>query len=163
MKKSAVIVLAMALSLVIGLSSCNSNKHTQSAETDADTLDMKSVALDSTRLYIDEAKVDTMKIIPVSEPAGNLLIKESDYSKLASSLLTARYDTAWNNSGIMVKMVAPDFTVVIDYKDKDADNSDWLMIWKENGRTKFKDKWFFLEDEARDEVISILNSYTNKP
>ena len=116
---------------------------------------------DSTKLFMDVVQVDTMTLISKTGDT-NQLIKEADFTTLSTSLLTARYDTVWNESGIMVKMVEPDYTVIVHYKGKSADNNDWLMIWKNNGRTKFKNKWFFIEGENREKVTNLLDNYTKQ-
>lgn len=151
-----VLLLVAPFAIITG--ACNSNKATQSEVADTDSL---SIGYDSTKLFIDVAQVDTMTLISKTGDT-NQLIKEADFTTLSASLLTARYDTAWNESGIMVKMVEPDYTVIVHYKGKSADNNDWLMIWKDNGRTKFKNKWFFIEGENKDKITNLLDNYTKQ-
>jgi len=142
----------MLLIILIGVSckseknrSENINENAQIASSDS----VKSIIIDNT--------VDSMAFIPVDgEP---IRMDQADYKPLSDYLHQAIYDTELNKSGIMLKMQAPDYTVVFYYKDKSPDQSDWLMIWKENGRTKFGNEWYSLNEKTRNNVYELLDKY----
>lgn len=145
---------AVALVLATGLFACNSTKkESQSTETS-----MNTVTPDSMKLRLIVADIDSMSVL-FTENEKTALIDISDRTKLAELLSTARYDTVWNKGDIMVKMVAQDYTIISRYKNKSQDENGWLMIWKENGRTKFNNKWFFIPDENHLKVYELLDKY----
>lgn len=147
--------LLSALILTAGMIACSSSPKGQ-AETQEKTNPESSV-YDSTRIQIDITKIDSIKLI-ITDDESESMVKEEDWKALAEAMSTARYDTAWNDKDIMVKMVAPDYTLILQYKGETLDNSDWLMLWKENGRTKYKNKWFFL-DNKQESVYQLLENY----
>lgn len=150
------IYLIAAFVLVSSMIACNTNKKNQPEAEEKATIE--TAAYDSTKIQIDAAMIDSMTIIFTDTDIKEFISKE-DQAKLSESLLTAQYDTAWNDKGLMVKMVAPDYTLIFQYKDKSADENDWLMIWKENGRTKYKDKWFLLADNKNESIYQLLEGY----
>jgi hypothetical protein len=145
------ILLLLALPLMVLAIACNSLKKDNQTASGTGQSDNKQV-------IIDVNSIDSMSVL-FTENEKTALIDIADRVKLAKLLSTARYDTIWNKGNIMVKMVAPDYTIISKYKDKSADENNWLMIWKENGRTKFNNKWFFLSDENRLEVYKLLDKY----
>ena len=144
----------------IGVVACN-NKKVQNETEVSNTTEEQSIAYDSTKIQIDIAIVDSMLLL-YPDSNDQYLINEKDWATIAEQLQVAQYDTAWNDSGIMVKMVAPDYTTIIGYKGKDADENDWLMIWKDGGMAKFRNKWFVIAEEEKEVLSQILDSYRSK-
>lgn len=142
-----------------GFSACNSKPKTADETT---VSEQKAPEADETRLLVDTEKIDSMRIIFTDDESITSFIDGSDRIKLVEELATARYDTAWNKEGIMVKMVAPDYSLVIRYKNENTDNNDWLMIWKDSGRTKFKNVWYILPEDNREPVYRLIDSYRKK-
>lgn len=132
---------------------CNPPKKDAQVQT---TIDIEQK--DSTKIQINVADIDSMSVL-FTENEKTALIDIADRTKLAELLSTARYDTVWNKGDIMVKMVAQDYTIISRYKNKSQDENGWLMIWKENGRTKFNNKWFFIPDENQLKVYELLDKY----
>ncbi|MFV0537901.1 MAG: hypothetical protein ACK5M3_11070 [Dysgonomonas sp.] len=147
------ILLIFALPLVAFAIACNPTKKDAQIQA-ASGIEQK----DSTKIQIDVNTIDSMSVI-FTENEKTALIDISDREKLAELLSTARYDTLWNKGDIMVKMVAPDYMIISKYKNKSEDENNWMMIWKENGRTKYNDKWFFISDENQPKVYELLDKY----
>ncbi|MCD8261154.1 MAG: hypothetical protein LUD15_06410 [Bacteroides sp.] len=61
----------------------------------------------------------------------------------------------------MVKMVAPDYTVIFHYREKPQEEEDWLMIWKENERAKFRNKWYLISSGNRESISRMLEDQRN--
>ncbi|NDV96002.1 hypothetical protein D0T84_13925 [Dysgonomonas sp. 521] len=141
------------LLLAGSLFACNqAKKDTQSAG------DNTVVAVDTMKMQFNTTGIDTMTVIFTGSDKKSL-INEADKAELGKLLSQSVNDTLWNNSGIMVKMVAPDYTVISHYKGKEADNNSWLMIWKENGRAKFENKWYFLAEDKKNEIYQLIDKY----
>jgi hypothetical protein len=135
--------------------SCNFKKSAPDVSGDTTT-----VVADSLRIIINPEAVDSMLFIPNEGQPFRMDI--ADCKTLSEYLSKAVYDTTLNKSGIMMKMQAPDYTVIFYHKNKTADESDWLMIWKENGRTKFANEWYNLVESNRNSVYDLLGKY-NEP
>ncbi len=146
--------LAGTLLLATVLVACNTSAN---KEKQAETTETAS-AIDTMKLQFNVAEVDTMSLL-FPDSNDQRIISEADRNKLGETLALSVNDTLWNNSGIMVKMVAPDYTLISHYKGKTSDQNSWLMIWKENGRTKFDNKWYFLDESKKAEIYQILDSY----
>lgn len=143
------------LALGVVSTSCDSKKAMQ---TESENINIsKSQMNDSTQIFIDVSQIDSMMLILDNELKTAIL--NTDFTALADALSTATYDTYLNNSDIMIKMQAPDYTVIIYNTGKPADQSEWLMIWRENGRIKFKDKWYALAEDKRADVYKLLDKY----
>ena len=139
------------LALVIGFSACNSAKKNVQGEENT------AAIADTMKLNLDFASVDTMTIIYIDEDELKIQIGDTDRGRVREMLSRLVNDTAWNNSGIMVKMVAPDYMVTIHYKGKSQNDNSWISIWKELGRAKFDNKWYLLP-EKKEDVFNLLDS-----
>lgn len=135
--------------------SCDSKKTVQAEPETLNTAEL--VINDSTKIVIDASKVDSMMVILDNDLKGP--IQNADFAILADAVSTAGYDTRLNSSDMMIKMQAPDYTVIIYNTGKPNDESDWLMVWKENGRTKFKNKWYYLADDKKEILYGVLDKY----
>lgn len=157
--KKTILTFAVIAVLGVSLSSCVGQK-TRHAHLESST---PMEAMDETsKIAIDTAMIDAVKLIFAEGEIGDeIVMQKGDYARFAAFFSTAVYDTAWNDSGIMVKMVAPDYTGIISYKNKPSDDSDWLMVWSESGRTKFRQKWFFIAEDQREGLYSLLEKYRN--
>lgn len=154
MQKTILPLNLCLFALAVTLASCSFRK--SATDVSGDTV----AVADSPGIIIDTEAADSMLFIPgEGQP---LRMDPADCRPLSEYLSKAVYDTALNNSGIMMKMQAPDYTIVFYYKNKSADDSHWLMIWKENGRTKFADEWYYLTEDNRNSVYGLLEKY-NKP
>jgi len=140
------------------LSSCNSPAKKVESDKQGGT---KAEVIDTMKMQFNTVNVDSMYLM---FPDNNTkhIISDTDKEELGKYLAFSENDTLWNNSGIMVKMVAPDYTVISHYKDKPQDDNKWLMIWKKNGRTKYENKWYFLDEEKKNEIYRILDNYANQ-
>lgn len=146
-------VLLGSLSAVMFIG-CNANKSSQQdVESKAST-----VVYDSTYLYIDANEVDSAWVLYTDDETRKE-ISPSDMNRLSELLLTAKYDTVWNRGDIMFKMVAQDYTLILRGKGKTADEDEWVPLWKEEGRTKYKNKWFSIPAKEREEVYKLLDNY----
>jgi hypothetical protein len=144
----------------IGVVACNNKKGHNETET-SNIADEQGIAYDSTKIEIDVAIVDSMLLL-YPDSNNPYLIDEKDWTTIAGHLKDAQYDTDWNDRGMMVKMVAPDYTTIIGYKGKDAEENDWLMIWKDSGMAKFRNKWFLIVADKREALFSVFDSYRSK-
>lgn len=135
------------------LFACNQvKKDTQAADNNL------VAAVDTMKMQLNTAGIDTMTVI-FTDSDKKSLINETDRAELGKLLSQSVNDTLWNNSGIMVKMVAPDYTVISHFKDKGADDNSWLMIWKESGRAKFENKWYFLPENKKNDIYQLIDKY----
>lgn len=150
MNKKILFYAIIICGLFSGFSACSSTKKEVKSGDEQ--------AIDTMRLQFNIANVDTMSVI-FPESNDVFVINEKDKTELGKLIALSINDTLWNNSGIMVKMVAPDYTIVSHYKGQSADNNSWLMIWKENGRAKFENKWYFLDEAKKSSIYQILDAY----
>lgn len=150
MRKNILFASIIISAILCGFSACTSAKK--------DTKVTDEQIVDTMKLQFNIANMDTMSVI---FPDSNdiFTINEKDKIELGQLLSSSINDTVWNNSGIIVKMVAPDYTIISHYKDQDADNNSWLMIWKENGRAKFENKWYLLDDNKKSTIYKMLDAY----
>lgn len=135
--------------------SCDSKKTVQSEVENTNST--QSIINDSTKLFIDGSKVDSMTVILDNDIKK--IIDQSDFAPLSDAVSTAEYDIRLNSGDIMMKMQAPDYTVIIYNTGKSNDESDWLMVWKEDGRTKFKNKWYYLAEDKKEVTYKLLDKY----
>lgn len=134
--------------------SCNSNKNkAQSAEPVE-----QAMADDSTRLYIDVNAIDTAWVL-FTDDESQKMINVPDVELLSKLLLTAKYDTLLNRGDIMMTMVAQDYTLILSHKDKSADGNEWIPLWKADGRTKYRNKWFSIPAAESAEVYRLFDNY----
>jgi len=151
MKGFKVFILPSLLIVVMAFMgiSCSFKK---GASKDTKTTSEKMKTID-----VDVATVDSLVFIPLEgEP---IRMEPSDCKLLSGYLSRAEYDTKLNSGDIMIKMQAPDYTVVFYYKGKSSDQNDWLMVWNENGRTKFADEWYYLSENTRSDVYKLLGKH----
>lgn len=137
------------------LTSCNSKKSEQSVPAPAGISEL--AIEDSLKISIDVSKIDSM--VRLFDSGATKAITNDDCISLGDMLSTAQYDTVFNNSDIMVKMQTPEYTVILYNKGKTLEENDWLMVWKENGRTKYKNKWYYLAEDKKDIVYNLLDKY----
>lgn len=149
------LALISILALAYGMIACNPKK-VQHEATDA--IDLEETVYDSTKIQIDMAKVDSMVLLYPDSNKPRIIVTD-DQTTVAESLLTAKYDTAWNDKGIMVKMMAPDYTVIISYKEAGIDDNDFVMMWNNNGRIKFRNKWFLINGDKKLLLSQIFDDY----
>lgn len=154
MKFSFKYILSIVFSVAI-LSACTSSAKKEEFQKTEEAL---IAAIDTMTMQFNVSEVDSMNLM-FPDTENKHLISDTDKEKLGEYLSLSTYDTLWNNSGIMVKMVTPDYTIISHYKGKSQDNNSWLMIWKENGRSKYGNKWYFLDEQKKNEIYRILDSY----
>ncbi|MBD8389246.1 hypothetical protein [Dysgonomonas sp. BGC7] len=151
MKYTLKIAIAIGVVLLSAFFAC-SPKSNKTAETpDIETPD-------TMKLQINFSITDTLSVI-TAQNEKRLVVNKEDKNKLQELLSLSVNDTLWNDSGIMVKMVAPDYTLIAHNKEGKADEDIWMMIWKENGRLKVRNKWYFLVEENKNEIFTILDAY----
>lgn len=149
------LVLLFILAMICGMIACNPKK----AQSEAIAVpDGEEVVYDSTKIQIDMAKVDSMILLYPDSNDQHIIVSD-DQTTIAESLPATQYDTAWNDKGIMVKMVAPDYTVIIRYKETSIDENDYLMMWNDNERVKFRNKWFLMDDDKKLLLFQIFEDY----
>lgn len=155
MKKYLKYLSVYVFALGVIFTSCDSRKAVQ-PNTEKDN-ERESIVSDSTRISIDATKVDSMTIIFDNDSKNS--IDKSDFISLADAVLTAKYDTRLNSGDIMMKMQAPDYTVIIYNTGQSNEESDWLMVWNEDGRTKFKNQWYYLAEDKKEVAYKLLEKY----
>lgn len=148
------LALISILALVCGIIACNPKK----VQSETTIADKEETVYDSTKIQIDMAKVDSMVLLYPDSNKPRIIVTD-DQATVAESLLTAKYDTAWNDKGIMVKMMAPDYTVIISYKEAGIDDNDFVMMWNNNGRIKFRNKWFLINGDKKLLLSQIFDDY----
>ena len=82
----------------------------------------------------------------------------SDIRTISQSIAHAVYDTLLNDSGIMLRMAEPDYSLVLAHKKADAPD-DWAQIWIASGRLLFRSKWYTLRPEELPSVEAVLKKY----
>lgn len=119
-------------------------------------------ARDTMKLNLDFTSVDTIKILYTANEDTQSRIKEEETKAHIERILgTFVNDTAWNNSGIMVKMVAPDYMLVLHHAEKSGLTDNWVSIWKELGKAKVEDKWYVLPN-SKGELFALLDTLKYK-
>ncbi len=141
----------------IAMFSCSSNG-SQVPAKDNQTVS----ARDTMKLNLDFTSVDTIKILYTANEDTQSRIKEEETKAHIERILgTFVNDTAWNNSGIMVKMVAPDYMLVLHHAEKSGLTDNWVSIWKELGKAKVEDKWYVLPN-SKGELFALLDTLKYK-
>ncbi len=110
------------------------------------------------KIPFDATGVDSMTFI-FSGNEKKKTVSDSDKAKLGQALALSVNDTLWNNSGSVIKMASPDYTVIAHYKDKPQDENCWISIWKGSGKIMYKDKWYLLDESQKNGIYQILDSY----
>lgn len=151
MKYTLKIAIAIGVVLLSAFFSCSSKSNKTAETPDIGTTD-------TMKLQINFSMADTLSVI-TAQNEKRLVVNKEDKNKLQELLSVSVNDTLWNNSGIMVKMVAPDYTLIVHNKEGKADEDIWMMIWKENGRLKVLNKWYLLVEENKNEIFTILDTY----
>lgn len=119
-------------------------------------------ARDTMKLNLDFTSVDTIKILYTANEDTQSRIKEEETKVHIERILgTFVNDTAWNNSGIMVKMVAPDYMLVLHHAEESGLTDNWVSIWKELGKAKVEDKWYVLPN-SKGELFALLDTLKYK-
>lgn len=141
----------------IAMFSCSSNG-SQVPAKDNQTVS----ARDTMKLNLDFTSVDTIKILYTANEDTQSRIKEEETKAHIERILgTFVNDTAWNNSGIMVKMVAPDYMLVLHHAEESGLTDNWVSIWKELGKAKVEDKWYVLPN-SKGELFALLDTLKYK-
>jgi hypothetical protein len=109
MKKIVLPLFLGLFALATMFISCNFKKTTSNVSGD-----VTAVTADSLRIIIHSKAVDSMLFIPIEGQPFQMDM--ADCKPLSEYLSKAVYDTTLNNSGIMLKMQAPDYTVVFYHK-----------------------------------------------
>lgn len=152
--KSSKTLSILLFSLIIMFGACNTKKKAESQNKET------TVKLDTTGLWIDVAKINSMRIIYTdNELNPETFIREEDQLKIQRMMNTAIYDSIRNRSDIMIKMVAPEYTLIMAYKNKSADDNDWFMLWASDNYVKYKNTWYTVSNEIKEETVSLLESY----
>lgn len=119
-------------------------------------------ARDTMKLNLDFTSVDTIKILYTANEETQSRIKEEETKAHIERILgTFVNDTAWNNNGIMVKMVAPDYMLVLHHAEESGLTDNWVSIWKELGKAKVEDKWYVLPN-SKGELFALLDTLKYK-
>ncbi len=142
----------LLLSFIIGIGACNSKRANNGLPAEKETL-----YTDSTRIIIQPSELDTVRVIFTDNETLNTYINEEDWPSLTDRLYTARYDTVWNESDIMVKMIAPDYMLELHYKSNAE--MEFVFMWIDSGRVKFRNKWFLLDEVNGAPIYGLLNTY----
>ena len=152
--KNKMLILPGMLMLACMAISCGSQKRISGSSGEQ----THAVSPENTKtIIIDAAAVDSLVFIPLEgEPVR---MEPADCKLLSEYLSLAEYDTRLNSGDIMIKMQAPDYTAVFYYKGKSPERSGRLMIWNENGRTKFADRWYYLGENTRSDVYKLFDKY----
>ncbi|WP_029905856.1 hypothetical protein [Prevotella sp. 10(H)] len=146
-------ILPVCILGILAFNACNSAQN----NTKSDNGDLKT-AVDTMKLNLDFASVDSM-ILMFPDSEGKREIEKADREKVIGYLTQFVNDTAWNNSGIMVKMVAPDYMLSLHYRGKTQDENSWISIWKELNKAKFDNKWYLLPGD-KEAMFKLLDTYS---
>lgn len=147
------IVSVILTVFLVGFISCSGRNNSAISENPKEEIAVLSMNLD---------EVDNMKIIYTDNESIEMYIPEKDWAAIEKQIQSATYDSIWNRDDIMIKMVAPDYTIIISYKDKTPDENDWMMIWKDNGKVKYRNIWYILNDDSKLTIIQFLESLRTK-
>lgn len=139
-------LLICGLVSIFGMLSCNSNRVNATVSDDS-----PSEIIDTMKLNLDFTTVDTLKILYTANEETQVIVQKTEIKNQIEKMLTHfMNDTVWNNSGIMVKMVAPDYMLVLHHTMKSGLDDNWVSIWKELGKAKMDNKWYLLPDNKED-------------
>lgn len=113
--------------------------------------------------HIDLFQVESMQVIYTDNEEMVRYLSENDRVRIGEWISDARYDEQWNDSNIMIKMIAPDYTVIIRYRDLTPEEDDWLMIWKNTGKIKYQNLWYIAGEEKTADISRLLEGYREDP
>ncbi len=118
----------------------------------------KPALAETMKMPFDAAGIDSMNVL-FSGNEKKKTVSDTDKAKLGQALALSVNDTLWNNSGAVMKMAAPDYTVIAYYKGKPQDENSWIPVWKGSGKIMYKDKWYLLDESQKDGIYQILDNY----
>ncbi|MCD7973585.1 MAG: hypothetical protein LUG18_13180 [Candidatus Azobacteroides sp.] len=141
--------------LLISITACSTTRKSSLYNTDKEDVPVKPSH--PITLYADE--IENIILLWGNQEDKNKEITGSDFYLFSELLSSAVYNAYWNESGIMFKMVAPDYTVSVSYKNKSPEENDLAMIWKEANRLKFRNIWYNLPEEQGKKLYRLLDKY----
>ncbi|WP_430613451.1 hypothetical protein [Flavobacterium sp. JP2137] len=83
-------------------------------------------------------------------------IADKHHTDIVLWIEAAVYDAKWNDSGIMVKMRSPDFTLNIK---SEFNNHNQIFIWKDGGKIKVNSTWYILDSPRSQKLGELLELY----
>jgi hypothetical protein len=103
---------------------------------------------------------DEVKTISLVGTDGSVrtTLSENDTRNMAEYFSHMEFDSKFNDSADAVRMVAPDYSLVISYKKSNIAD-DWMHIWITSGRTMFRSQWYFLHTDDLHKAATILSGY----
>ncbi len=152
-KVSVITPVVIWLTIVAGITSCANPSREISAEEGNEPAETRS------SIPVHPGEVETVTVIYGQEPPVEIRFSETNIEELAQKISTLQYDTVWNTGEIMVKMTVPDYTLILNYKNRLPEEGDWLMLWKESGRAKFRGLWYFLPEAERAITYTLIEGY----
>ncbi|MCD8043759.1 MAG: hypothetical protein LUH10_11925 [Tannerellaceae bacterium] len=142
------------LLFIVGVISCHFNRNGNPL-----IIEGAFPTADSLELFIDLTTLDSVGIIYTDDESIQRAFPQDEWYEMNDLLATARYDTIWNDSGIMLAMIAQDYALVLYYTDRPREDNEWLLIWKDGERIKFRNKWYCIEPEARKRICDKIESW----
>ncbi len=157
LRKTRIILPVCILFIALMLNACTLStpkrvEGTAPAET--------GITADSTGLFLRPDIIENIQVIFTDDETMERSMLREDYARLTGLLQSAEYDRKWNDSGIMVKMVEPDYLLILSYQNKDQEQPlEYLHIWKESGRIKFGNVWFLLPVNQQPHLYELIEKY----
>lgn len=142
----------VVLLIIIGAISCHFNRN-------GNVFTANGVFPANSLLFVDPAALDSVRIIYTDDETIDRIFPQEEWYEIDELLATAQYDTIWNDTGIMLAMIAQDYALIMYYTGQTADTADWLLIWREGERIKFRNKWYCIEPEARKRICDKIESW----
>ncbi len=119
-----------------------------------------AISADANGIFIRPDAIAAIQVIFTDNESLERSMEREDYTRLSGLLRSAVYDSDWNDSGIMVKMVTPEYVLLLSYTNKDQDRPlEELYIWKEGGRVKFRNVWFLLPAGQQPHLYDLIENY----
>ncbi|MCC8155572.1 MAG: hypothetical protein LIP01_16180 [Tannerellaceae bacterium] len=131
------------LLLLVGVISCNFKRAAQTRNVPS----------------IDMAQMDSVRIIYTDDESKQGVVPPEAWDEINRLLQTANYDTVWNDSGIMLTMIAQDYALIISYKDRPSTENDWLLIWEIHEKIKFRNKWYIVDAVTKNELCKKIEQW----
>lgn len=113
--------------------------------------------IDTLKLNIDFKEVDTMGIL-FPYAINPIPIETHHRAVIEKTLAQCVSDTAFNNSGAMVKMTAADYALILHHRGMRNDENSWVQIWKESRRASVSGKWYLMPENSS-VLFDMLDTY----
>ncbi len=110
-------------------------------------------------LTLDTARLDSIRVIYTADETRQATVPESAWPDINRLLESAVYDTEWNDSGIMLTMIAQDYALILAYKDQPQEENDWLLVWRTRDKIKYRNAWYLVNKDIKNNLCDKMETW----